>query len=112
MKTWMVIAIAVIALFAGGIAGALIVGGKAAGIGVAAGLLTGSQAGVCLAVETAREQGALAPSAADAVINTAVAKIRRSASPEVASEVRWIGNERDCATFVARMRDEAGSGAR
>ncbi len=107
MKGWIVVVIAVICLFAGGIAGALIVGGKAAGVGVAAGLLTGSQAGVCLAVETAKQQGMLAPAAADAVINTTVAKIRRTASPEVASELRWIGNERDCAEIVAKMRNAA-----
>ena len=53
MRGWVVVIIAIVCLVVGGIGGTMLGGGAGAGFGIVAGLLSGSQAGVCLAVEPA-----------------------------------------------------------
>ncbi len=89
----------------------LIIGGVAAGflalgMGTAAGIAVGSQAGVCLAMETAKNDGLLTAEQVDKVIADTVNTIRGKSSADVASELEWISSEKDCADMVAKMEAE------
>ena len=89
----------------------LIIGGVAAGflalgVGTAAGIAVGSQAGVCLAMETAKNDGLLTAEQVDKVIADTVNTIRGKSSADVASELEWISSENDCADMVAKMEAE------
>ena len=89
----------------------LIIGGAAAGflalgVGTAAGIAVGSQAGVCLAMETAKNDGLLTAEQVDKVIADTVNTIRGKSSVDVASELEWISSEKDCADMVAKMEAE------
>ena len=89
----------------------LIIGGVAAGflalgVGTAAGIAVGSQAGVCLAMETAKNNGLLTAEQVDKVIADTVNTIRGKSSADVASELEWISSEKDCADMVAKMEAE------
>ena len=89
----------------------LIIGGVAAGflalgVGTAAGIAVGSQAGVCLAMETAKNDGLLTAEQVDKVIADTVNTIRGKSSADIASELEWISSEKDCADMVAKMEAE------
>ena len=89
----------------------LIIGGVAAGflalgMGTAAGIAVGSQAGVCLAMETAKNDGLLSAEQVDKVIADTVNTIRGKSSADIASELEWISSEKDCADMVAKMEAE------
>ena len=89
----------------------LIIGGVAAGflalgVGTAAGIAVGSQAGVCLAMETAKNDRLLTAEQVDKVIADTVNTIRGKSSADVASELEWISSEKDCADMVAKMEAE------
>jgi len=89
----------------------LIIGGVAAGflalgMGTAAGIAVGSQAGVCLAMETAKNDGLLSAEQVDKVIADTVNTIRGKSSADVTSELEWISSEKDCADMVAKMEAE------
>ena len=89
----------------------LIIGGAAAGflalgVGTAAGIAVGSQAGVCLAMETAKNNGLLTAEQVDKVIADTVNTIRGKSSADVASELEWISSEKDFADMVAKMEAE------
>ena len=89
----------------------LIIGGVAAGflalgMGTAAGIAVGSQAGVCLAMETAKNDGLLTAEQVDKVIADTVNTIRGKSSADIASELEWISSEKDCADMVAKMEAE------
>ena len=94
--------IAVIFLISGGVA----TGFLALGVGTAAGIAVGSQAGVCLAMETAKNDGLLTAEQVDKVIADTVNTIRGKSSADVASELEWISSEKDCADMVAKMEAE------
>ena len=94
--------IAVIFLIIGGVA----TGFLALGVGTAAGIAVGSQAGVCLAMETAKNDGLLTAEQVDKVIADTVNSIRGKSSADVASELEWISSEKDCADMVAKMEAE------
>jgi hypothetical protein len=94
--------IAVIFLIIGGVA----TGFLALGVGTAAGIAVGSQAGVCLAMETAKNDGLLTAEQVDKVIADTVNTIRGKSSADVASELEWISSEKDCADMVAKMEAE------
>lgn len=89
--------IAVIFLIIGGAIGGFV----ALGLGSAAGLVAGSQAGVCLAMETAKSNGLLTAEQVDKVITDTVNSIRSKSSPDAAKEIKWISSEKDCAEMVA-----------
>jgi len=89
----------------------LVIGGAAAGfvalgIGSAAGIVVGSQAGVCLAMETAKKDGLLTAEQVDKVIADTVNTIRGKSSADVVSELEWISSEKDCADMVEKMEAE------
>ena len=94
--------IAVIFLIIGGVA----TGFLALGVGTAAGIAVGSQAGVCLAMETVKNDGLLTAEQVDKVIADTVNSIRGKSSADVASELEWISSEKDCADMVAKMEAE------
>ena len=94
--------IALIFLIIGGVA----TGFLALGMGTAAGIAVGSQAGVCLAMETAKNDGLLTAEQVDKVIADTVNTIRGKSSADVASELEWISSEKDCADMVAKMEAE------
>ena len=94
--------IAVIFLIIGGVAAGFL----ALGVGTAAGIAVGSQAGVCLAMETAKNDGLLTAEQVDKVIADTVNTIRGKSSADVASELEWIHSEKDCADMVAKMEAE------
>ena len=87
----------------------LIIGGAVAGFlaigwGTVAGIAVGSQAGVCLAMETAKREGMLSAEQIDKVIADTVITIRGKASiDEASNEIEWISSEKDCADMVAKM---------
>ena len=94
--------IAVIFLIIGGVANGFL----ALGVGTAAGIAVGSQAGVCLAMETVKNDGLLTAEQVDKVIADTVNSIRGKSSADVASELEWISSEKDCADMVAKMEAE------
>ena len=94
--------IAVIFLIIGGVAAGFL----ALGVGTAAGIAVGSQAGVCLAMETAKNDGLLTAEQVDKVIADTVNTIRGKSSADIASELEWISSEKDCADMVAKMEAE------
>ena len=79
--------IAVIFLVIGGIGGGLLALGMGAGLGAAGGLIVGSQAGVCLAMEMAKNDGLLTAEQIDKVIVDTVNTIRGKSSADSAKDV-------------------------
>jgi Tfp pilus assembly protein PilW len=99
--------IAVIFLVIGGIAGGLLALGTGAGLGAAGGLIVGSQAGVCFAMETAKNDGLLTAEQVDKIIVDTVSTIRGKSSAGAAKDIEWIGSEKDCADMAAKMEAES-----
>jgi len=95
--------IAVIFLIIGG----AVAGVVALGLGTAAGLAVGSQAGVCLAMETAKKDNLLTAEQIDKVIADTVNTIRGKSSTDAAKDIKWIGSEKDCAEMVAQLEAES-----
>ena len=106
MRGWVVVIIAIVCLIVGGIGGTMLGGGAGAGFGVVAGLLSGSQAGVCLAVETAKEQGILAQDKANALVSATIGKIKSVLPANVVQGITWMTNEQDCANKVAGLKQK------
>jgi hypothetical protein len=107
MKTAIIV---IISLVIGGLIGGLIGGflavGVGAGLGAGAGIVVGSQAGACLALETAKEQGMLSAGQVDQVIAGTVQKLRGKAG-DVQGGPDWIGSEADCAKIIADLEKHA-----
>ena len=99
--------IAVLFLIIGGAAGGFMAFGVGAGLGAAGGLIVGSQAGVCFAMETAKSDGLLTAEQIDKVIADTVSSIRSKSSGDAAKDAEWIGSEKDCADMVAKMEAES-----
>ena len=99
--------IAVIFLIIGGAIGGFLALGVGTGLGAAGGLIVGSQAGVCFAMETAKNDGLLTAEQIDKVIKDTVGTIRGKSSGDVAKDVEWISSEKDCADMVAKMEAES-----
>ena len=95
--------IAVIFLVIGVVAGGFV----ALGFGTVAGIAVGSQAGVCLAMETAKSDGLLTAEQVDKVIADTINTIRGKSSADAAKEIEWISSEKDCADMVAKMEAES-----
>jgi len=95
--------IAIIFLLIGGAVGGFL----GLGMGSVTGIVAGSQAGACLAVETAKEQGLLTSEQVDQVIAGAIGKIKDKAAQSEDTELKWIGNEADCAAMVAELQKAA-----
>ena len=99
--------IAVIFLVIGGVVGGFLALGVGTGLGAAGGLIVGSQAGVCFAMETAKSDGLLTAEQIDKVIADTISTIRDKPSADVATEIEWISSEKDCADMVAKMEAES-----
>ncbi|MCG6896807.1 MAG: hypothetical protein LJE61_05155 [Thiocapsa sp.] len=97
--------LALICLLIGSAIGGFLALGFGAGIGAANGLVIGSQAGVCLAVETAEEQGLVSdPAQSDALIAAAVAKIRdKSGAVPAEAGLEWIHTADQCRDMVRQL---------
>jgi hypothetical protein len=106
MRGWVVVIIAIVCLVVGGIGGTMLGGGAGAGFGIVAGLLSGSQAGVCLAVETAKDQGILAQDKANALVSATIGKIKSVLPANVVQGITWMTNEQDCANKVAELKQK------
>jgi hypothetical protein len=101
MKT-AVIALAFLLL--GAVLGGFAALGFGVSMGTASGLVMGSQAGVCLAIETAKKQGLLSPEAGDRVVVDTVGQIRsRARNLPHDSNIKWAHGEADCAKMTAEM---------
>lgn len=105
MKVLSVVVIAIVCLLVGTFVGGKMILGTSAGLGVGAGLIVGSQAGVCLAVETAKEQGLLSVEQIDQLIKNTVTKIRAKSNISETAEFKWLGSEKDCAAMVAKIAE-------
>jgi hypothetical protein len=73
MKT---VVLAIIFLLIGGLIGGYLGVGFGTGMGAGGGVAVGSQAGACLAMQTARDRGILSSAQVDAVIKDTVGKIK------------------------------------
>jgi hypothetical protein len=101
MKT---VVIALIFFIIGGVLGGFAALAFGVGFGAASGLVMGTQAGACMAVDAAKNQGLLSGDGADRVIAETVARIKRRAGnvPEQA-KMEWVRNAADCARIIADM---------
>ncbi|NCA71077.1 MAG: hypothetical protein EOM91_13430 [Sphingobacteriia bacterium] len=81
-------------------------------LGAATGLILGSQAGVCLAVETVETQGLVTDAAeVDGLIATAIGRIREHSPPIPPSAgLEWIDQAAQCRGIVHQL--VAGPGAK
>jgi hypothetical protein len=97
--------LALVFLLIGSAVGGFLALGFGAGMGAASGLVIGSQAGVCLAAETAEEQGLVTdPARIDALIADAVAKIRdKSGAVPAEAGLQWISNAAECRDIIRQL---------
>ncbi|MBK1645654.1 hypothetical protein CKO25_13555 [Thiocapsa imhoffii] len=99
--------LALIFLLIGSAVGGFLALGFGAGMGAASGLVVGSQAGVCLAIETVEEQGFVVdPAQIDALIATAVGKIReQSGAVPAEAGLDWISNAAQCRDIIRKLME-------
>jgi hypothetical protein len=102
MKTFI---LALIFLLIGSAVGGFLALGFGAGLGAASGLVIGSQACACLAVETAEESGLVTdPAQIDALIATTIAKIRdKSGAVPAEAGLAWIANAAECRDIIRQL---------
>ena len=96
--------IAVVFLLIGAVAGGFVALSIGTDMGTGAGLVVGSQAGACLAVEAAKDRGLLTAEQIDEVLNGAIAKIAGGA--ELPGKAKLVGSEADCAKMIADLQEE------
>jgi hypothetical protein len=95
--------IAIVFLLIGGAVGGFLALGFGAGLGAGAGIVVGSQAGACLAVESAKDQGLLSAEQIDQVLAGAIGKIKGKAELPPDAEPQWVGTAADCAAMIAEL---------
>ena len=97
--------IAVIFLVIGALVGGYLSIGVGAGFGAASGLLAGSQVGVCMTVESAKQAGMINSEQADTLIRKNIATLKGKVDEELpASELEWVESEADCTAKMAELR--------
>ena len=96
-------ALAILFLLIGGVIGGFFGVRFGAGMGAGGGLIIGSQAGACLALQSAREKGILSSGQIDTVIRDTVGKIRSRSPLAADSNVPWVGSEADCGWMISEM---------
>ncbi len=101
--------IAIVFLLIGGAVGGYLALGYGAGMGAGAGIVVGSQAGACLAMESAKDQGLLSAEQIDQVLAGAIGKIKGKAQVPPDAEFEWVGSEADCAAMIAELATAARS---
>lgn len=101
MKT---IILALVFLLIGGALGGFLALGFGAGMGAAGGLVIGAQAGVCVAAETANEQGLADQEALEGLVTTAIAKIRaKTSAVPVEAGIEWVEGNEGCRKLLERF---------
>ena len=101
MKTFLIF---ILGAVVGGIACIILASGLFTGIGAGVGIATGLQAGACLTVEAARDQGLITAEQVDDVLMAAGKSI---ASEEYAGTPTSAGSDLDCEKVVARLKEAA-----
>lgn len=91
----------VIGLVVGAAGGAMLIGGGAAGLGIA----TGLGAGICSTVQAAQEEGIMTAEQVDQVLNRAAADMAAMSSVESSSEI--VGSAAECEGVLDRLRAAA-----
>ena len=76
-------------------------------LGAGAGILVGSQAGACLAVEAAKDEGLLTVEQVNQVLDGAIGKIKGKAEVPADAPFQWVSGEADCARIIAEMESAA-----
>ena len=94
------IVIGLAGLVVGALLGVFLIGGAAAGLGVA----TGLGAGICSTVQAAVEEGLLTPEQVDQVLNRAASDLA-AMSDEVSSQSEIVGSSSDCDDVMARLAE-------
>lgn len=101
MKTFLIF---ILGAFVGGIACIILTSGFFTGVGAGVGVATGLQAGACLTVEAAKEEGLIT---AEQVNEVLVAAGKLIASDEYAGTATPSGSDLDCEKVVAQLKDAA-----
>jgi outer membrane lipoprotein SlyB len=96
---------AMITAIIGGVLGAFLALGFGTSLGAASGLIQGSQIGICLAVETAHEQGRLDDEGADELIAAALAQVKAKVRGLPGGEIDWVADRAGCAELTARLAE-------
>jgi|GEM_PF-1638462 len=99
------IIIGIIVILLIGFFGGQVLLGTGAGVGVATGLVVGSQAGICLAVQTAQDQGLLGAEQADQVIKKSVGEISKGSKFKESESFQWITGQKDCSDMIAKLKE-------
>lgn len=95
---------ALVFLLIGTAVGGVLAIGFGAGMGAASGVVMGAQAGVCLAAETAHDQGTLDDTALEGLIATAIDKIRtKSGAMPVGSGIDWVEDRAGCIKLLEQF---------
>lgn len=105
MKTFLILFIGFVI---GGIVG--VVGGGAIGTGVGAGVgvATGLQAGACLTVEAAKDEGLITADQVGQIFAAAAKTI--SSKADVSADADFPGTDAECQAVVAKLKQAAASG--
>jgi hypothetical protein len=101
--------LAIVFLLIGGVLGGFLALGYGAGMGAGAGIVVGSQAGACLAMESAKDQGLLSAEEIEQVLDGAIGKIQGKAQLPPEAKFKWVGTEADCAAMIAELEAAAQS---
>ncbi len=102
--------LAILFLLIGGAIGGFFGVRFGAGMGAGGGLLVGSQAGACLALQSAREQGILSSGQVDIVVRDTVGKIKARTPLASDPNVPWVGSEAECGRMIAEMDRDTQAG--
>jgi hypothetical protein len=101
MKTFLIF---ILGAVIGGIGCIVLASGLFTGIGAGVGIATGLQAGACLTVEAAKEQGLIT---ADQVNDVLVAAGKLISSEGYAGTETSAGSDLDCEKVVAQLKEAA-----
>jgi hypothetical protein len=94
----------IISLLVGASFGGVMTLGFGWGMGAASGMLMGTQAGVCLAVETARRQSVMDEAALNALVAASVEHIRaKGSSVPMQAEIEWVQDAAGCTKLVEQL---------
>lgn len=89
----------------GGVLGGFLALGFGASVGVASGLLQGSQAGVCLTIENARAEGLFSEEQATALIGATIKQIQaQTADLPNHEETEWVADRESCAELLETLQ--------
>jgi hypothetical protein len=88
----------------GGVASFFLAGAFFTGVGAGVGIATGLQAGACLAVEAAKDEGLITAEQVDEVL---VAAVRQMAEGDLADNTEVEGSDLNCQQVVAQLKEAA-----